>query len=226
MKFEIIKNGTFAALKIALNAGEGIKAESGAMICKDSSIKIDAKMEGGLFGGIGRMLAGETFFLQTLSAGNEAGTLILAPTIIGEIHELELNGEEVWNLAKDGFFAGESGLSISTKMQNLAKGLFSGEGFFVLKISGKGKLFISSFGGIVPVDIEDGKDYIVDNHHLVAWPENAVFKIEKASSAWLNTLKSGEGLVTRFKGPTKVYVQTRSPKAFGSWLQSFISLKK
>jgi uncharacterized protein (TIGR00266 family) len=128
-------------------------------------------------------------------------------------------------VAKDGFFAGEEGLRISTKMQNLAKGLFSGEGFFVVKVSGEGKAFLSSFGAVVKVNIEAGKDYIIDNHHLVAWPDNAKIKIEKASKGWINSLTSGEGLVTKITGPTEVYIQTRNVQAFSSWMGQFLKLK-
>ncbi|MFT6014076.1 MAG: hypothetical protein ACI860_001788 [Chitinophagales bacterium] len=116
-------------------------------------------------------------------------------------------------------------MRISTKMQNLAKGLFSGEGFFVVKVSGEGKAFLSSFGAVVKVNIEAGKDYIIDNHHLVAWPDNAKIKIEKASKGWINSLTSGEGLVTKITGPTEVYIQTRNVQAFSSWMGQFLKLK-
>ncbi|MCD8529190.1 MAG: TIGR00266 family protein [Chitinophagales bacterium] len=226
MKFEIIEKGAFAALKVSLQAGEAVKAESGAMVSKDTSIEIEGKMEGGLLGGLGRMLAGETLFLQTLRAGTTSGDVILAPTMTGDIIEIDLDGNTVWNVAKDGFFAGDIGLDISTKMQNLAKGLFSGEGFFVVKISGKGKLFVSSFGSVIKVNIDAGKEYVVDNHHLVAWPENAQIKIEKAAKGWLNSIKSGEGLVTKISGPTEIYIQTRNAYAFGNWMGGFLPLKK
>ncbi|MFT4970377.1 MAG: hypothetical protein ACI9O4_002133 [Chitinophagales bacterium] len=225
MNFQIIENGTFAALKIQLEKGEGIKAEAGAMVAKDVSIQIEGKLEGGLLGGLGRILAGETMFVQTLKAKESAGEVILAPTMLGDIIELDVEVGVVWNVAKDGFFAGEEGLRISTKMQNLAKGLFSGEGFFVVKVSGEGKAFLSSFGAVVKVNIEAGKDYIIDNHHLVAWPDNAKIKIEKASKGWINSLTSGEGLVTKITGPTEVYIQTRNVQAFSSWMGQFLKLK-
>jgi uncharacterized protein (TIGR00266 family) len=226
MDFEIIANGTFAALKVKLKKGESIKAESGAMVCKDTTIDVEGKLDGGILGGLGRILAGETMFLQTLSANEGDGEVILAPTMLGNIVELDLFGDTTWNIAKDGFFAGDMNLTISTKMQNLAKGLFSGEGFFVVKVSGKGKLFASSFGSIVKINIEAGKDYIIDNRHLVAWPENTKIKIEKASKGWLSSFTSGEGLVTRVSGPAEVYIQTRNVRAFGSWMGEHIPLKK
>lgn len=226
MNFQIIENGTFAALKVNLEKGESVKAESGAMVAKDIGIELEGKMEGGLFGGLGRMLAGEKMFIQTLKATQSAGEVILAPTMLGDIVEINVEDGQIWNVAKDGFFAGDPKLQVSTKMQNLAKGLFSGEGFFVVKVSGSGKLFVSSFGAVIKVDIAEGKEYIVDNHHLVAWPERTKIKIEKASKGWINSFTSGEGLVTRITGPAEIYIQTRNVQAFGSWMGNFIPIKK
>jgi uncharacterized protein (TIGR00266 family) len=224
MKHTIFDQGAFASLKVELDKGESIKAESGAMVSMDSNIEIDGKSDGGLLGGLGRILAGEKFFFQTLRAAEGPGVVILAPTMLGNIQEINLE-DEIWNVQKDGFFAGDVDLNVSTRMQNLAKGLFSGEGFFILKISGKGKLFVSSFGGILKIDIPKGREYIVDNHHLVAWPESVPMKIEKASTSWLSSISSGEGLVVRFKGPGTVYIQTRNSRGFGSWIKQFIPTK-
>lgn len=226
MNFEIIENGAFAALKVNLQPGEAIKAEMGSMLSKDIQVDVEGKMDGGLLGGIGRMLAGETLFLQTLSTTDEGGELILSPSSLGNILMLNCTDKVVWNIAKDGFFAGEMSLSISAKMQNLARGVFSGEGFFVVKVSGKGKLFIKGFGAIIKIHIPEGKEYMIDNHHLLAWPEHAQIKIEKGSKAWLSSLSLGVGLVTKVKGPCDIYVQSRNARAFGSWVLPFLPIKK
>lgn len=224
MKTEIINKGIFSALKVELESGEILKAESGAMVSMDNHVEISGKSEGGLLGGLGRMLAGETFFLQKLTTSSKNAEVILAPTMLGDIQELELKNE-TWSVQKDGFFAGDDNIEVSTKMQNLAKGLFSGEGFFILKVSGSGKLFVSSFGSIIKVGIPADKEYIVDNHHLVAWPEKISMKIQKASKGWISSLKSGEGLVVKFTGPGSIYIQTRNSRGFGNWIKQFIPIK-
>jgi uncharacterized protein (TIGR00266 family) len=222
MKYELLYPGAFALLKVSLGEGETIKAESGAMVAMSPTIDVEGKMEGGLFKSLGRMLAGESFFFQTLAAKRGPGEVLLAHEIPGEICPLEMNGDISYLLQKDGFFAGSPELDISTKVQNLTKGLFSGEGFFVVKVSGKGTLFVSSYGSIHPLDLADGQEMIIDNAHLVAWPESMEYKIEKASSGWISSFTSGEGLVCRFKGPGRVLIQTRNPGGFGSWIRQFI----
>ncbi len=96
-------------------------------------------------------------------------------------------------------------------MQDLFKGLFSREGFFVIRVSGTGTVFVSSYGAILPIDVPAGKEVFIDNGHLVAWPENMQYTLEKTSSNWISSLTSGEAIVCRFRGPGTVLIQTRKP---------------
>ncbi len=224
-KFELINRGAFTALKASLSKGDKLKAEAGAMVSMDSTLSITGKLDGGLLGGLGRMLSGEKFFLQTIYAEKGDGEVILAPSATGDILPIELDGSVSYNIQKDGFFAGSESLKVSTKTQNLLKGLFSGEGFFIVKVEGTGTLFMSSFGAIEKIEIPDGKDYIVDNGHLVAWPDNMQYSIEKASKSLISSFTSGEGFVTKFRGPGTVYIQTRNASAFGGWLGRFLPKK-
>jgi uncharacterized protein (TIGR00266 family) len=214
--------GAFTMLRAYLEEGESLKAESGAMIAMHNTIDVEGKLEGGVFGGLGRMLSGEKFFFQTLVARRGPGEVLLAHPIPGDIQAIELDGSNDYVLQKDGFFAGSDSLQVSTKMQNLTKGLFSGEGFFIIRISGRGTLFMSSYGAIHPIDIPAGQEMIIDNSHLVGWPDGMNYNIEKASGGWLSSFTSGEGLICRFKGPGRVYIQTRNPGGFGAWLRQFI----
>ncbi len=221
-KFEYLYRGAFTMLKVNLDAGERMKAESDAMVAMSATVSVEGKLEGGVLGGLGRMLSGEKFFFQTLHAQHGPGVVYLSPSAPGDIVELELDGSAPYVLQKDGFFAGSEGISITTKMQNLAQGIFSGEGFFVIKAGGVGTLFVSSYGNIHPLDVPAGEEIIVDNCHLVAWPESMNYSIEKASSGWVSSFTSGEGLVCRFRGPGRVLIQTRNPKGFGSWIRQFL----
>lgn len=222
MQHELLYPGPLTMLKVHLAEGETIKAEAGAMIAMSPSIEIEGKMDGGFLKSFSRMLAGESFFFQTLAARRGPGEALLAHEIPGEIFPMELDGSTNYILQKDGFFAGSPQLEISTKMQNLTKGLFSGEGFFVVRVSGRGTLFVSSYGAIHPLDLGDGEEMIIDNSHLVAWPESMEYKIQKAASGWISSLTSGEGLVCKFRGPGRVLIQTRNPGGFGSWVRQFL----
>jgi uncharacterized protein (TIGR00266 family) len=226
MKYKILYEGAFPILDISLDRGERIKAESDAMVAMSPTIDLEGKLEGGFLGGLGRMLAGEKFFFQTLAANRGPGNALLAPSAPGGIVDVELDGSYGLNVQKDGFLAATSGIEVSTQMQNLVRGAFSGEGFFILRISGRGTVFVNSYGAIHAVNIPAGEEMIIDNSHLVAWADYMQYNIEKASSGWISSFTSGEGLVCRFRGPGTVLIQTRNPKGFGSWISQFIPNRK
>ena len=226
MEYRILYQDTFPMIECYLSSGESIKAESGAMVGMDNTLDIEGKLEKGLMGGLTRMLAGEKIFFQNIKASRGAGKVLLAPTTLGSVLDYQLDGMNDLIVQKDGYLASEHSVDVSTKTQNLAQGLFSGEGFFILKVSGRGTVFLNSYGSIHEIDLQAGQEYIVDNQHLVAWSSSTDYKIEKASSSgWISSLTSGEGLVCRFRGPGKVFIQTRNPSSFARWVNSLVITK-
>ena len=218
MKYEILYQDAFPIVKCQLNRGERIKAEADAMIGMSSTIDVTGGTEGGIMKGLTRMLSGESFFFQYLTASRGDGEVLFGHAIPGGIIDVELDGSYGLKVQKDGFLAATEGVQVDTKAQNLMQGFFSGEGLFILNVSGKGTVFLSSYGAIHAINLEPGEEYIVDNGHLVAWVDYMQYNIEKASSGWGRSIMSGECLVCRFRGPGIVLIQTRNPKGFKGWL--------
>lgn len=222
LNYDILYRGAFAMLQVTIERGRSVKAEAGAMVGMSETIDLDSKLEGGILGGLGRMLAGEKFFFQTLTAQRGDGLTFLSPAMPGDIGVIELDGNMPYVVAKDGFLAASEQVTIDSSMQNLAHGLFSGEGFFVLKVHGRGTLFVSSYGAIDEIDIPVGESFVLDNGHLVAWPASMNYAIEKAAKGWIKSFTSGEGLVCRFHGPGKVYFQSRNIGGFVQWISRYL----
>jgi len=220
MEYKILYKDAFPIIEANLEKGEIIKAESDAMVSMANTIDLDGKLEGGLLAGVGRMLAGEKFFFQTLRAARGSGKVLLAPAIPGGIIDVELDGTYGLAVQKDGFLAATDGVQVETKMQNLAKGFLSKEGFFILRIKGKGIVFLNSYGAIHTINLGEREEIIIDNGHLVAWTEYTNYKIEKAAKGWISSFTSGEGLVCRFTGPGTILIQTRNPSGFRNWVQA------
>ncbi|MDR2301996.1 MAG: TIGR00266 family protein [Deltaproteobacteria bacterium] len=218
MRYEILYDQAFPVIRIYLEAGEGFKAESDAMIAMSPTVDVTGGADGGILKGLARKLSGEKFFFQYLKANRGPGEVILAHAIPGGIVPIVLDGSHGYLVQKDGFLAGTEDIVVSAGLQNLLRGLFSKEGFLVVKITGHGLVFVSSYGAIHPITLDAGEEIIIDNGHLVAWPDYMTYKMEKASSGWLGSFTSGEMLVCRFTGPGTIYIQTRNPSAFRSWL--------
>ena len=219
MKYEILYQDAFPLVKCDLKNNKKIKAESDAMVAMSDTLEVNGAMNGGIIGGLARrMLTGESFFFQTIDAVRGDGSVLLGHPAPGGIIDVELDGSYSLRVQKTGFLAATDSIQVDTTMQNLAQGLFSREGFFVVKISGRGTVFLSSYGAIHAINLADNEEYIVDNGHLVAWPDYMNYKIEKASNGWISSFMSGECLVCRFRGPGVVLIQTRNPASFRQWL--------
>ena len=53
--------------------------------------------------------------------------------------------------------ASDSSVAVRTKVQGLAAGCCSGEGFFILRAEGQGRLLLNSYGGIIRYELKPGE---------------------------------------------------------------------
>lgn len=114
------------------------------------------------------------------------------------------------------YLAGSEDLELSSK--GSLRAMISGEGLFLQKISGNGKVFLNSYGAVFERTLAAGEHYIVDNGHLVAFKENVTYTFKKAAKGLFSTLASGEGFVCNFCGPGKIWLQSRNLKGFAQLL--------
>jgi len=220
MKYELTGKPDFAMVELALESGEQVIAEPGAMVAMSANMKIKTEMKGGLLGGLKRKLAGENFMTNTFSAEGAAGTIKFAPSTPGDVEVLELGGRTYF-LQAGAYLAHVGDVKIDTQFGG-AKSFFSGEGFFLLKISGTGTLFFASYGGLKKVHVEGS--YIVDTTHIVAFPETITYNVRPVGGLKA-TFLSGEGLVCEYTGQGDIYIQTRSAPAFAGWVNPFRPVK-
>ncbi|MDP8223746.1 MAG: TIGR00266 family protein [Candidatus Lernaella stagnicola] len=221
MDYELTGKPDYALVELSLEAGESVVAEPGAMVAMSANVQIKTEMKGGLLGGLKRKLAGENFMTNTFTAEGAPGTIKLAPSTPGDVEAIELSGGTYF-LQAGAYIAHVGDIEIDAKFGG-AKSFFSGEGFILLKISGTGTLFISSYGGLKKVHV-DG-EYIVDTTHIVAFPDTIDYKVE-AVGGLKATFLSGEGLVCRYRGQGDIFIQTRSGPAFAGWVNPFRAVKK
>ncbi len=206
MNYEILYKPSFSLLKVTLSGGESIVAEAGAMVSMSEEVSIKTSAKGGIFGSLKRsMLGGESFFMNTFTATTK-GEVMFAPPLPGDIHPIELNGTIY--AQSHAYIASTEGINIDTKWGG-AKTFFSKEGLFLLKISGKGIVFLSSYGAIHEVELQPGQRYTVDTGHIVSFEEGVGYKV-KTVGGIKSTLFSGEGLVCELTGPGKITIQTRN----------------
>jgi uncharacterized protein (TIGR00266 family) len=215
MRFEILSNPSYAVLEVALERGESIVADSGAMAWMDPTIATQTKARGGVLAGLKRkLLTGESFFQNTFKAENGPGTVALAGGSAGSVVAYEMNAGELL-LEKGAYLASDAGVTCDAKWSGL-RGFFN-EGLFVLRCTGTGTLFFNGYGDIQEVEV-DG-DYLVDNGYAVAWEPTLEYRLTRARR--IRSFLFGDQLLLRFSGRGKVWVQSRSPQSLANWVHPF-----
>lgn len=221
-------------LHVSLQKGEKIYCESNAMVMMESNLELKGKMTGGLGSALMRRFAnGESFFQQHIEATYGAGDCLLSPTLPGAIEVLEV-GMTSYLLSDGAFVAAESGVTLNVRTQNIGTAIFGQTGgFFICEAGGAGKLAVSGFGSSFVLDVEPGKDIVIDNAHVIAWDARLHYEMSVATQSssgflgqMLNSVTSGEGMVLRFSGKGKVVICSRNRNNFTSWLSRVLAINR
>ena len=163
-----------------------------------------------------RIFGGESMFVNIFSTESE-GELVLTQPFPGDIDCIELNGNTMY-LQPGAFLACEEGVKLGLGWAGF-KMLIAREGLFRLKVSGKGKVWFGAYGGIFIREIDE--EYIVDTGHLVAYEPSIGVRVGMAGGI-ISSFLSGEGLVTKVKGPGRIYMQSRSFGGLAAWTNAHL----
>lgn len=223
INFEFIGKPDYAMIRMNLKANQTVQVEPSAMAAMDTNINMKTKAKGGILAGVKRMLTHESFFMNEFTAQNGSGDLYISPALPGDMDHVKLNNSSLI-LQGSAFVAASMGVSINSKFQGL-KGLFNGEGFFFIQASGTGDLFFNTYGAILEIPVNG--EYVVDNGYIVAFEETLSYKTEVVGGLklGLTTFMSGEGIVCRFTGQGRLWIQTRQLAPYINWAWHFAPRK-
>ena len=203
----------FSFLTVQVPANQMLKVEASAMATMDTNLKMKTRLKGGL----GRFLTGENVFINEFTAENGPGEIGIAPGAPGDLAHVYLENDVLF-LQNSAFVACGPNVTVETKWQGFVKGFFSGESLFLIRSSGQGDLWFNTFGAMFEVEV-DG-EFIVDTGYIVAFTEGLEYKVGRVGG-YKSLFFSGEGLVCRFAGKGRLWIQTRQVPAFARWLWPF-----
>jgi len=212
-----------------LGPGESIKVEPGAMVAQSNGLDMQTGMSGG--GGVGGFLksmaktalGGESFWLNTFTAGSSGGWISMAPSTPGDISTFDIEPGRNLFMQGGAFMACSPNVQYDTKFQG-AKSLFSREGGFFLRAFSEGvsgQVFYCAYGAIKEIEVTPDAPIKVDNGHLVAFTEGVTYRAV-ASGGMKSSIFGGEGLVLKLSGSGKVWIQTRNMEALASKMIPFL----
>jgi uncharacterized protein (TIGR00266 family) len=196
-------------LDIQLTRGEAVFTEVGGMAWYRGDIDMNTNMPGGLMGGLGRALSGESLFLTTYTATSNEAVVTFAPESPGAIVPMEMAAGQVIIAQRDAFMCAQQGVQVAIHFKRrLGAGLFGGEGFILQRITGPGVAFFEVDGEVREIDLAAGEKMHVDPGHIAMFEATVDHNIERVKGV-TNVLFGGEGLfLATLTGPGKVWLQT------------------
>ena len=229
MEIESEYGPAFTMMTVTLAPGEQIKVEPGAMVAQSEGLEMKTGMgSGGGFGGFMKSMmksafGGESFFVNTYTAGPSGGWISLAPSSPGDIETFDLDPGQSFYMQGGAFMASTINVDTSTKFQG-AKSLFSREGAFFLRAEAAdvpGSVFFTSYGAMKEIELTPDKPIKIDNGHVVAFSEGLNYQISKVKGLG-SFFFGGEGFTLDFHGSGSVWIQTRNIQSLANQLIPFL----
>ncbi|GAB3790262.1 TIGR00266 family protein [Nocardioides ungokensis] len=217
MQVDIHSGPSFALGEITVPAGGAVRVEAGAMALTRGDIRMATSTRGGFMKGLRRSLGGESFFVNDFSS-EKGGLVGVAAVLPGDMTLVPLDGTGTVMVQSGSWTASDPGVDVDSKWGG-GKSFFSGEGLVLLRCTGSGDLLVSSYGAIRRLDLVADEVLTLDTGHVVAFDGSVQYAVRKAGS-WKSTILGGEGLVTDFTGPGRVWFQTRNTSELVDWMIS------
>lgn len=220
MNYEIVGK-VVPSVEVSLSRGEAMFTQSGGMFWQTEGIRMDTNTKGGLLKGIGRMFAGESMFMATYTATQEA-KIAFASTVPGSIIPINVS-EGRFTIQKGAFLAAESSVELKTTFnKKLGTGVFGGEGVILQELRGRGTAFLEIDGDAIEKNLTPGEIIKIDTGNLVGFEDSVRYEVEFVKGLG-NVIFGGEGLfLTKLTGPGKVVLQTMNMNEFALRVGSFI----
>jgi uncharacterized protein (TIGR00266 family) len=208
-----------------LEENEMMITEKGAMSWMSPNMKMETH-GGGVGKMFGRMLSGESMFVNNYTAMGGKGLIAFASSFPGDIVAMEITPDKPMVCQKSAFLASTAGIELSVFFQKrVGSALFGGEGFIMQKLSGNGVVFVEFDGSIKEYNLEAGQSIIVDTGYLAAMDATCSLEIQSVPGL-KNMMFGGEGVFnTVVKGPGRVYLQTMPVCQMAGSIRPFIPSK-
>jgi uncharacterized protein (AIM24 family) len=200
-------------LEIGLEGADTIVAEPGefAWMTQNIAMHTTAMTAGakGLFGVIGRALAGGGVFLTEYTTQGGPGLVAFAAKVPGHIVEVDVRPGAGYMIHRHGFLCATRGVELTMGFQrSLGAGIFGGNGFVLQRMAGSATAWVELGGAIVTYELAPGETLQVHPGHVGMFTESVTMDVTLIRGIG-NMVFGGDGIfVARLTGPGKVWLQS------------------
>ncbi len=201
-------------LELSMQPGDRVFAESGQFSWMSMAIQMQTStsaggQQGGLFGALGRAVAGGTLFMTEYTAAGGPGLLTFAAKLPGQILPVQVAPNAGFLVHRHGFMCATPGVQFSIGFQQrLGAGVFGGTGFRMQRLAGQGEAWVELNGEVVVYDLQPGNILRVHPGHVGMYQDTVQFNITTIPGI-KNALFGGDGIfLAALSGPGRVWLQS------------------
>lgn len=180
---------------------EMVRVEAGALSYLTGDITIHSQLIPSIGGLIKSLLADEAVYRPTYTGTG----IITLESSLGGFHALDLNGES-WILERGTYWASEGSVDVTFHREHMDTAIRAGEGLVYLqtKVSGYGKVIVTTRGPVEEVTLGEGKKVAAEGKYVICRTGDVSFKVRRATKNFFGRFTSGEGWVRVYEGPGRV----------------------
>jgi uncharacterized protein (TIGR00266 family) len=215
-------------LELNMQPNDKVFAESGELGWMSLAIQMKTStsaggQQGGLFGALGRAVAGGTFFMTEYTAAGGPGLLAFSAKLPGQILPMEIAPGAGYMVHRHGFMCATPGVQFSIGFQQrLGAGIFGGNGFRMQRLQGQGQAWVELHGEVVVYDLQAGNTLRVHPGLVGMFQESVQFNITTVPGIQ-NALFGGSGLfLATLTGPGRVWLQSMSMQHLAHAIQEYL----
>ncbi|HEY5059089.1 MAG TPA: AIM24 family protein [Gaiellaceae bacterium] len=223
-----IEGTTMPVLKLDLDPGDKIVAESGELSWLSAGIDLSSGLgggasAGGLMNAMKRKVAGGSLFMTEYTA-REPGELAFAARVPGHIVQVDVDGSHEYRIHRHGFLCATGGVSLELAFQQkFSSGLFGGDGFRLQKLVGEGLAFVELSGELIERELQAGEVLRVHPGHVGMFEPAVSFEITTVPGI-ANKLFGSDGLfLAKLTGPGRIWLQTMPLPVLASALAPYLA---
>lgn len=215
MRAEVRHKGSYPTLVVGLGSGEAITAEAGTMMTVGDGVTMQRPEKGGILDSVRKRLADRTPIRVVRYVAETAGELSLSPPLPGEVVRVSVSETPIYVVQSGSFLAAHDDVDLRTTSDR--EHVLRGEELNFLQLVGTGPAFLAGYGAVEQRTLRRGDRLTADAGHVIAFTgvSHELETVEGLKSAVFDE----EGVVSRFVGPGRVWLQTRSHDSHLAWLQ-------
>ncbi len=215
----VISGDNLQLANITLSEGEVMEVTAESVVYTVGKFNIGVSK--GIIGGIKKAIAGDNLETVTYCPKKGTSALGVGGSLPGRIMDIEIKHID-WIAQKSSFLAMQPTVTVKQEFQKKLGEAFGNESFTLLRLGGKGMVFLFALGDFIIFPLQSGDSYEVSADRIVAWESSVKYKIETKKEMKSGFFDKDLPYVTKFEGPGRIVIQTMSLQRVHSMLSPYI----